>query len=133
MKLTHFEKFEDTADALSSATAVIEGTVNDTLENFIKKSIISKDLNEKLAVSDKRLGSALKEKFPNLECVSDPYVMELFRCLRLQLNELLTGDGNLEAAELTSMTKGLAHSLSRYKLKFSPDKVDVMIVQAICT
>ena len=26
---------------------------------------------------------------------------------------------------------GLAHSLSRYKLKFSPDKVDTMIVQAI--
>lgn len=24
------------------------------------------------------------------------------------------------------------HSLSRYKLKFSPDKVDTMIVQAIC-
>lgn len=26
---------------------------------------------------------------------------------------------------------GLSHSLSRYKLKFSPDKVDTMIVQAI--
>lgn len=25
----------------------------------------------------------------------------------------------------------MAHSLSRYKLKFSPDKVDTMIVQAI--
>ena len=29
------------------------------------------------------------------------------------------------------MSVGLAHSLSRYKLKFSPDKVDTMIVQAI--
>jgi len=29
------------------------------------------------------------------------------------------------------MTLGLSHSLGRYKLKFSPDKVDVMIVQAI--
>lgn len=29
------------------------------------------------------------------------------------------------------MALGLAHSLSRYKLKFSPDKVDVMIIQAI--
>merc|ERR1712083_1065780 len=26
---------------------------------------------------------------------------------------------------------GLAHSLSRYKLKFSPDKIDTMIVQAV--
>ena len=29
------------------------------------------------------------------------------------------------------MTLGLSHSLSRYKLKFSPDKVDTMIIQAI--
>ena len=34
-------------------------------------------------------------------------------------------------AEMRSMQIGLAHSLSRYKLKFSPDKVDTMIVQAI--
>jgi hypothetical protein len=27
---------------------------------------------------------------------------------------------------------GLSHSLSRYKLKMSPDKVDTMIIQAIC-
>lgn len=31
------------------------------------------------------------------------------------------------------MALGLSHSLGRYKLKFSPDKVDIMIVQAICT
>ena len=29
------------------------------------------------------------------------------------------------------MRLGLSHSLSRYKLKFSPDKVDTMIIQAI--
>lgn len=29
------------------------------------------------------------------------------------------------------MSLGLSHSLSRYKLKFSPDKVDTMIIQAI--
>lgn len=30
---------------------------------------------------------------------------------------------------MTPMSLGLSHSLSRYKLKFSPDKVDTMIVQ----
>ena len=34
------------------------------------------------------------------------------------------------SSEMKSMAIGLAHSLSRYKLKFSPDKVDTMIVQA---
>ena len=33
--------------------------------------------------------------------------------------------------EMAAMALGLAHSLGRYKLKFSPDKVDTMIVQAV--
>ncbi|KAI0988479.1 hypothetical protein GJ496_011944 [Pomphorhynchus laevis] len=37
----------------------------------------------------------------------------------------------LPEKELAAMRIGLAHSLSRYKLKFSPDKIDTMIVQAI--
>jgi len=32
---------------------------------------------------------------------------------------------------MSAMVLGLSHSLSRYKLKFSPDKVDTMIIQAI--
>ena len=31
--------------------------------------------------------------------------------------------------EMAAIELGLAHSLSRYKLKFSPDKIDTMIVQ----
>ena len=34
---------------------------------------------------------------------------------------------------MAAMELGLAHSLSRYKLKFSPDKIDTMIVQVINT
>lgn len=37
----------------------------------------------------------------------------------------------LPQSEVDAMALGLSHSLSRYKLKFSPDKVDTMIVQAI--
>merc|ERR1712224_901419 len=50
------------------------------------------------------------------------------RGIRSQMNSLITG---LSEKETTAMSLGLAHSLSRYKLKFSPDKVDTMIVQAI--
>jgi len=37
----------------------------------------------------------------------------------------------LSTTDIRSMQLGLSHSLSRYKLKFSADKVDTMIVQAI--
>ncbi|KAG6455163.1 hypothetical protein O3G_MSEX009084 [Manduca sexta] len=45
------------------------------------------------------------------------------------MDSLLAG---LPKKEMTAMALGLAHSLSRYKLKFSPDKIDTMIVQAQC-
>ena len=45
------------------------------------------------------------------------------------MDSLLTG---LPKKEITAMALGLAHSLSRYKLKFSPDKIDTMIIQAVC-
>lgn len=51
------------------------------------------------------------------------------RCIRGQLDSLIAG---LPKKENIAMVLGLAHSLSRYKLKFSPDKVDTMIVQAVC-
>lgn len=51
------------------------------------------------------------------------------RGIRSQIGALL-GDVATEK-DLSTMALGLAHSLSRYKLKFSPDKVDTMIVQAI--
>jgi hypothetical protein len=35
----------------------------------------------------------------------------------------------LAGMDLRPMSLGLSHSLSRYKLKFSPEKVDTMIVQ----
>ena len=52
--------------------------------------------------------------------------MELTRGIRNQLTSLVAG---LSQQDLRPMSLGLSHSLSRYKLKFSPDKVDTMIVQ----
>ena len=72
---------------------------------------------------------------------------DLFRGIREQLTSLLNG---LDPKDLATMSLGLSHSLSRwelnnfqanerlnhpvlprYKLKFSPDKVDTMVIQAI--
>ena len=56
-----------------------------------------------------------------IECVHNNAVMELMRGVRSQLTELISGLG---AQDLAPMSLGLSHSLSRYKLKFSPDKVN---------
>ena len=56
-----------------------------------------------------------------IDCLHNNAVMELMRGLRSQLTELISGLG---VQDLAPMSLGLSHSLSRYKLKFSPDKVN---------
>lgn len=126
VKLKHFEKFQDTTEALAAATALVEGKIGKSLKKVLKK-VVAKEAHEQLAVSDAKLGGVIKDKL-DLSCVHSPAVAELMRCIRSQVESLVTG---LPAKEMSAMSLGLAHSLSRYKLKFSPDKVDTMIVQAI--
>ena len=59
-------------------------------------------------------------------CCCSTAIQELARGVRAQLSGLIS---DLGAADLRPMSLGLSHSLSRYKLKFSPEKVDTMIVQ----
>jgi len=123
VKLKAFNKFENTAEALSAATLIVDSKPSKGLRKFLREQCEG----ETLAVADSKLGNAIKEKL-KIECVHNSAVMELMRGLRTQLSELITGLG---AQDLAPMSLGLSHSLSRFKLKFSPDKVDTMIIQAI--
>ncbi|CCI10534.1 unnamed protein product [Albugo candida] len=126
IKLKGFHAFKDTTQAVAAVADVVDGKIGKGLRKFLKKNI-SDGMKEKLAVSDKALGSIIKEKL-GIPCVYDACVFELMRGIRTHMNSLIAG---LEDEDLKSMTLGLSHSLSRYKLKFSADKVDTMIIQAI--
>eukprot|EP00062_Callorhinchus_milii_P024140 gi/632983731/ref/XP_007908792.1/ PREDICTED: nucleolar protein 58 [Callorhinchus milii] len=126
VKLKQFEKFQDTTEALAAATALVEGKLSKSLKKILKK-IVAKEAHEQLAIADAKLGGVIKDKL-NLSCVHNAAIAELMRGIRSQMSGLITG---LQPREMSAMSLGLAHSLSRYKLKFSPDKVDTMIVQAI--
>ena len=139
-----FFKFENTTEALAAASAMIEGKLGKGLKKFLKKELVSKEVKDNLAVADSKLGGILNEKL-DIKCVCDSSVMELMRCIRSQMTNLISGMSGLlwvlschvlilvglSPTDVNAMALGLSHSLSRYKLKFSPDKVDVMIVQAI--
>jgi nucleolar protein 58 len=134
VNLLSFQPFVDTADAVSAATACIEGKVTKSLKSFLKKQIKSKDLKgESLAIADKNLAVDIKEKVSGLEIVNDAKTNELFRGIRTYVDELL--ESATEAAptgdDIRAMQLGLSHSLGRYKLKFSADKVDTMVIQAV--
>ncbi|KAF9607675.1 hypothetical protein IFM89_038146 [Coptis chinensis] len=124
VKLKAFEKFENTSEALSAATLLIDSKPSKGLRKFLRAHCGD---GEALGIADSKLGNAIKEKL-QIECVHNNSVMELMRGVRSQLTELISGLGG---QDLSPMSLGLSHSLSRYKLKFSPDKVDTMIIQAI--
>ncbi|KAG9155981.1 hypothetical protein Leryth_012056 [Lithospermum erythrorhizon] len=123
VKLKAFSKFENMADALSVAQLLVESKPSKGLRKFLRAHCE----NETLAVADSKLGNAIKEKL-QIECVHNNAVMELMRGVRSLSDELITG---LAAQDLAPMSLGLSHSMCRFKLKFSPDKVDTMIIQAI--
>lgn len=125
--MKYFHKFEDTTEALAATTAIVEGKLSKSLKKTLKNSCVN-EAREQLAVADAKLGCAIKDKM-ELSCVSNTAVQELMRCIRSQMDSLITG---VTKKEMTAMALGLAHSLSRYKLKFSPDKVDTMVIQAVC-
>jgi len=122
--LEKFQPIRDTAEALQCATATVESKISKPLKKLLKK--ISED--EELMVADSKLALLIKEKH-NIQCLFSPAVHEMMRVVREHLTTLASNSVTVD--EIHGMALGLAHSLSRYKLKFSPDKVDTMIVQAI--
>jgi nucleolar protein 58 len=125
--LQNFVRFKNTSEALKATTALMKGKMSKSLKSFLTKQVVDKGLKDSLAVADSKLGGVIKEKL-GIPCIHDNSVAELIRCIRSQVQNLLT---DITPSDLNAMSLGLSHSLSRYKLKFSPDKVDTMIVQAI--
>lgn len=69
-------------------------------------------------------------KLPDLsiQLIADSSTTDIYRAIREHLPTLIPG---LLPQDMSTMSLGLSHSLARHKLKFSPDKIDTMIVQAI--
>lgn len=128
VSLNAFSKFADTKAAMEAVTELTEGTVGKSLKKFLKKNIVDPGLGEQLAVLDKTLGSSIHKKLGIEVVVLSENLKEIMRGIRLHMTSLIDG---LEEDEVKAMALGLAHTLSRFKLKFSPDKVDVMIMQAV--
>lgn len=84
-----------------------------------------------MAVADPKLANSIAQ-IPGLSIkpISDSSTQDVYRAIREHMTSLIP---DLIPAEMNSTRLGLAHSLSRHKLKFSPDKVDTMIIQSIAS
>jgi len=122
ISLKAFHRFENTTEALSAMTALVESKPNKALLKFLKKQ--TKKSNTKIGVVDAKLAGSIKDEIGVSLELNQSVITELHRSIRTHLPQLISASSTPElASDLHQMTLGLSHSLSRYKLKFSPDKL----------
>lgn len=96
---------------------------------LIPSSVCDMAIHLCITPADSTLGTSIG-KLPGLsvELIADSTTADVYRAIREHLPTLIPG---LLPQDMSTMSLGLSHSLARHKLKFSPDKIDTMIVQAI--
>lgn len=129
LKLKALHRFTSTATAVEDITALQDGKIGKGLKKFLTDEVLGKGKGkDSLLVIDPHLSRSISKKLSINVNTTTSEQDDLWRGIRSQLAALLDG---LDPKDLATMSLGLSHSLSRFKLKFSPDKVDTMVVQAI--
>ncbi|KAK5108620.1 snoRNP complex protein nop56 [Meristemomyces frigidus] len=135
--LQAFSPFQGAAQALQNANDVSEGIMSDYLQTVLESNLPKAGKKEKkkttLGVTDKNLAGSIKAAFPGVECETgetSELVADLLRGLRLHAEKLLKG---LQMGDIPRAQLGLGHAYSRAKVKFSVQKNDNHIIQAIAT
>jgi len=135
VKLVSFAPFQGAAQALENANDVSEGIASEYLRSLLEVNLPKAGKKNKvtLGVSDKNLAGSIKAAFPGLECETgdtSEVVQDMLRGIRQHAPKLLKQlqEGDVERAQL-----GLGHAYSRARVKFSVQKNDNHIIQAIAT
>ncbi|EKD14996.1 uncharacterized protein L3040_003807 [Drepanopeziza brunnea f. sp. 'multigermtubi'] len=135
VKLVNFAPYRGAAEALENVNDVSEGVLSEYLRSNLELNLPKPSKKKKvvLGVSDKNLAGSIKASFPGVDCETgetSEVVADLLRGLRFHAGKLLKGlqEGDVERAQL-----GLGHAYSRARVKFSVQKNDNHIIQAIAT
>jgi nucleolar protein 56 len=135
VKLVSFAPFQGASQALQNINDISEGIASNYLKTILEANLPKPAKKGKitLGVSDKNLASHIKESFPYLDCETpetSEVAGDLLRGLRQHSEKLLKGlqEGDVQRAQL-----GLGHAYSRAKVKFSVQKNDNHVIQAIAT
>eukprot|EP00484_Ammonia_sp_Unknown_P027285 CAMPEP_0197023690 /NCGR_PEP_ID=MMETSP1384-20130603/4351_1 /TAXON_ID=29189 /ORGANISM="Ammonia sp." /LENGTH=652 /DNA_ID=CAMNT_0042451943 /DNA_START=117 /DNA_END=2075 /DNA_ORIENTATION=- len=153
IQLESFVPFNDQVDALSSMNQISEGLCPESLLLFLKTSIpdLSKKSKKKssdtnsicLGLADANLGNAILDNFEKLKKKNlftarcDNLVLEIIRGCRQYLGQYIKHQNedtmsSFNVSNIEHSCIALGHSYSRSKIKYNINRVDNMIIQAIC-
>ncbi|KAL4908057.1 hypothetical protein BDW74DRAFT_148520 [Aspergillus multicolor] len=133
VQLSSFLPFENNKQALSEINDISEGVASETLISFLEMNLPkpSKKKNIVLGLADRNLATSIKSAFSFVDCETgdtSEVVQDMLRGVRLHAGKLLKQlrEGDMDTAQL-----GLGHAYSRAKVKFSVQRDDNHIIQAI--
>ena len=128
-------EYRGAAQALENANEISEGIASEYLTSLLEVNLPKSSKKNKitLGVSDRNLAGSIKAAFPGVECETgdtSEIVQDMLRGIRQHAPKLLKQlqEGDVERAQL-----GLGHAYSRARVKFSVQKNDNHIIQAIAT
>jgi nucleolar protein 56 len=135
VKLVSFAPFQGAAQALENANDISEGILSSYLATVIEANIPkpSKSGRVTLGVSDKVLAGNIRAEFAYIDCETaetSEICGDLLRGIRQHSQKLLK---QLKEGDVTQAQLGLGHAYSRAKVKFSVQKNDNHVIQAIAT
>lgn len=125
-----FKRFDDMDQAMKASLLGEDSQkkILKPLKKLIKNNILKAEgKSQVLLIENPKMGALLSKKF-KITCQADKVALEVVRNIREHLHEFVT---NLDAKETKIMHRGLAHHFSRFKLQFSAEKEDHMIIHAI--
>ena len=135
VELIGLAPFQGTQAALQEINDISEGILSDFLRATIETNLpkAGKKKTITLGVSEKNLAGSIKAAFPYIGCETSEtseVVSDLLRGLRQHSGKLIK---KLAPGDLDRSVLGLGHAYSRAKVKFSVQKQDNHIIQAIAT
>ncbi|KAI4213478.1 MAG: hypothetical protein LQ351_003979 [Letrouitia transgressa] len=138
MQYSKYQKFlclSGAPQALENANQIVEGIASEFLISVLETNLpdLGKKRKATLGVADRSLAVSIKAAFPGLECETgdtSEIVQDMLRGIREHAPKLLKQlqEGDVERAAL-----GLGHAFSRARVKFSVQRNDNHIIQAIAT
>ncbi|KAG9317130.1 Nop domain-containing protein, partial [Chiua virens] len=132
LKLKALHRFTSTATAVEDLTAVQDGKLGKGLKKFLSEEVVEKGKGkESLVVIDPHLGTWYKTHVSRpVSALAPEGHSDLWRGIRAQIAALMDA---IHYPGMHDHDGGhqVIHTTLSFKLKFSPNKVDTMIVQAI--
>lgn len=103
-----FKKFKDTAQAVKSLQAIVDGDLPEDLNKFLKKNIVSKDIKDTLLCKlnkyiysiifyyigyESKIAKTIQSTL-GIEAEANSKYLEVFRGIRSQITNLISGNYN---------------------------------------